>query len=79
MRYVQPILMHIAATEFSNDTSQNIPISFPDLPKPDSPARFALLRAWLDWCDKSHSCNKHEAEPKAALPTRLLDVGDPNP
>jgi hypothetical protein len=36
--------------------------------------RFALLREWLQWCDKSHEiCNRHD---KKKLPTRLLYVGD---
>src|SRR4051812_4276463 len=76
MLYVQPLL---TAIECSDDTGVPISISFPTLPEPESPARFALLRTWLDWCDKAHACNEHEAERKATLPTRLLDVGDPNP
>ncbi|KAF2181009.1 HET-domain-containing protein, partial [Zopfia rhizophila CBS 207.26] len=40
---------------------------------------FALLRAWLRWCDKSHNCNEHNPKSKVALPTRLLYVGDPDP
>ncbi|KAF2189976.1 HET-domain-containing protein [Zopfia rhizophila CBS 207.26] len=54
-------------------------ISFPVLPEAESPARFALLRAWLRWCDKSHDCNNHDAKSETALPTRLLYVGNPNP
>ncbi|KAH8695771.1 hypothetical protein GQ44DRAFT_634672, partial [Phaeosphaeriaceae sp. PMI808] len=40
---------------------------------------FALLRAWLRWCDKSYNCNKRVTKSEALLPTRLLYVGDPNP
>ena len=55
-----------------------IQISFPILPEAESPTRFALLRAWLRWCDKSHNCNKHYIKSNTELPTRLLYVGDPN-
>ena len=72
-------LLHIATTERSADTGQDLQISFPVLPEAENPARFALLRAWLDWCDKSHDCNECDTKSKVALPTRLLYVGDPNP
>jgi hypothetical protein len=55
-----------------------IQISFPVLPEAESPTRFALLRAWLRWCDKSHDCNKHRVKRDTELPTRLLYVGDPD-
>lgn len=48
----------------------------PVLLEAENPARFALLREWLRWCDKRHNCN---AKSKVALPTRLLYVGDPDP
>jgi hypothetical protein len=49
-------------------------IGFPVLSEAGHPLRFALLREWLQWCDNSHGCNKHQA---GKLPTRLLYVGDP--
>ncbi|XTI82378.1 hypothetical protein V2W45_23919 [Cenococcum geophilum] len=52
-------------------------ISFPVLPEAENPARFALLRAWLRWCDRSHKCNDHHVESNTELPTRLLCVGGP--
>ncbi|KAF2177557.1 HET-domain-containing protein [Zopfia rhizophila CBS 207.26] len=64
--------------EYSADTGNGIQISFPVLPEAEGPARFALLRAWLRWCDESHECNKYYVESKIALPTRLLHVGDPD-
>lgn len=51
-------------------------IGFPVLPAAGSPLRFALLREWLQWCDKSHDNCKRRKPRK--LPTRLLDVGDPD-
>ena len=71
-------LLYVCTTEGSVDTGQDIQISFPVLPEAENPARFALLQAWLHWCDKSksHSCIKHDAESKTALPTRLLCVGN---
>lgn len=73
------ILRLCSDSECSADTGQDIQISYPVLPKPESPARFALLRAWLRWCNKSHNCKKHDAESKATLPTRLLYIADPDP
>jgi hypothetical protein len=71
-------LLHISTTECLTDTGQGVQISFPVLPEAESPARFALLRAWLRSCDESHGCNKQDAESKAALPSRLLYVGSPD-
>jgi hypothetical protein len=65
-------------TESSDGPDLDTQISFPVLSEAGSPTHCALLRAWLRWCDKSHDCNKHDAESKPALPTRLLYVGDPN-
>lgn len=47
-------------------------IGFPVLPARDDPRHFALLRAWLERCDKEHKCHSD----KGKLPTRLLDIGD---
>jgi hypothetical protein len=52
------------------------------LPPAEEPLRFALLRAWLKWCDESHHCteyNDHEYydKPNKGLPKRLLCVGNP--
>jgi hypothetical protein len=69
----------IPAIECSDDTGLPLPISFATLPEHESPTRFALLRAWLDWCDKSHNCNTREVERKPTLPTRLLYVEDRDP
>ena len=65
-------------TEYLADPDNDIQISFPVLPEAESPTRFALLRAWLRWCDESHDCNKHHIESNTELPTRLLYVGDPD-
>jgi hypothetical protein len=42
------------------------------LPEPGSYAQYALLRAWLHRCDKSHKCRPAM---EAAVPSRLLAVG----
>ena len=60
------------------DPDNDIQISFPVLPEAESPTQFALLRAWLCWCNESHDCNKHYIESNTELPTRLLYVGDPD-
>jgi hypothetical protein len=67
------ISLHI---EYLADPDNGIQISFPVLPEAESPIRFALLRAWLRWCDESHKCNKQHIESNTELPTRLLYVGD---
>ncbi|KAH7046576.1 heterokaryon incompatibility protein-domain-containing protein [Macrophomina phaseolina] len=71
------LLRFCADPEYVDRTDYGIPIGLPIPPEPDDPARFALLRAWLSWCDDSHGCNKHRGESKTALPTRVLYVGDP--
>ncbi|KAH7394820.1 hypothetical protein BKA66DRAFT_438620 [Pyrenochaeta sp. MPI-SDFR-AT-0127] len=53
-------------------------ISLPILPEAEDLARFALLGAWLRWCDGSHNCNKDHVGSNTELPTRLLYVGGPN-
>lgn len=73
------ILRLCSDLECSTDNGQDIQISLPVLPEAESPTRFALLRAWLRWCDASHDCNRHDVKSKAAMPTRLLYVGDPDP
>lgn len=57
--------------------SDELPISFPDLPSPEDPLRFDLLRAWLDQCDCHPLCGKRHPT-RFFLPTRLLDVRNPN-
>ncbi|OCK74646.1 HET-domain-containing protein [Lepidopterella palustris CBS 459.81] len=72
------ILRLYSDLECSADTGEDVQIGFPVLPEVENPARFALLRAWLSWCDHSHNCNKHNTASDAALPTRLLYIGDPD-
>ena len=69
-------LLPISTTVHAGYASYRVPIGLPILLEPDSPARFALLRAWLRWCDKSHGCNKYQGESERVLPTRVLYVGD---
>lgn len=72
------ILRLCSNSEYLADPDNGIQISFPVLPEAESPTRFALLRAWLRWCDESHDCNKHHVESNTELPTRLLYVGNPD-
>ena len=65
-------------TEYLANPNNGIQIGFPVLPEADSLTRFALLRAWLRWCNESHNCNTHHIESNTELPTRLLYVGDPD-
>jgi hypothetical protein len=59
----------------SDRSDHRIQISFPVLPAGADPLRFALLRAWLEWCDEHHRCKRPDHERK--IPTRLLNVADP--
>ncbi|CAN9195591.1 unnamed protein product [Alternaria alternata] len=52
---------------------------FPVLPEPESAARFALLRTWLEWCDTTHNCNQQNGRSQGASPTRLIYVGHADP
>jgi hypothetical protein len=47
-------------------------VGFPHLLEPGSSTQYALLRARLHHCDKSHKCTSANG---AATPSRLLDVG----
>lgn len=62
-------------TESPSVYRDDIPVSFPVLPEPESSARFALLRGWLEWCDTNHDCNRQNPRPQGASPTRLIYVG----
>ncbi|KAF2628817.1 HET-domain-containing protein [Macroventuria anomochaeta] len=64
--------------EYSSGASGNLQISFPALPAAGGVTQFALLRAWLRWCDDSHDCARHTAEVDIAMPSRLLDVTNLN-
>ena len=55
--------------------NNQIQSSFPVLAPVGSLLHFALLRAWLQRCDK-HGCKNGKAF--EVSPTRLLDVGDPS-
>jgi hypothetical protein len=46
------------------------------MPESGSSTQYALLLAWLDLCDKSHDCSRSAS--RAALPSRLVDVGTAN-
>ena len=65
-------------TEYLANPNNDIRIGSPVLPEAESPTQFALLRAWLRRCDKSHDCNKYYVKSNAELPTRLLYIGDPD-
>ena len=64
--------------EYLANPNNGIQISFLVLPKAKSPTRFALLRVWLRWCNKSYNYNKHRVKRDTELPTRLLYVGNPD-
>lgn len=49
-----------------------IQLGFPELPEPKSSTFDAIIKLWLQDCDKNHSDCK---VPKTSLPTRLIDVG----
>jgi len=70
--------LRISTSEYFASTGENLQISIPDLSEAGSPAYFALLRAWLRWCDGLHNCMSRSAESKKALPSRLLDIGHPD-
>ncbi|CAI9636429.1 unnamed protein product [Alternaria burnsii] len=67
------------STEYPPPDRDDIPISFPVLLEPESAARFALLRSWLEWCDTTHSCNQQNVRSQGASPSRLIYVGHANP
>jgi hypothetical protein len=66
------------STEYPPPDRDDIPIGFPVLPEPESAARFALLRSWLEWCNTTHDCNLPNARSQGTSPTRLIYVGHAN-
>src|SRR5205823_396829 len=77
IHYIGTLLTAYSPTAYTVHTNPRTLIGRPILLESDSPVRFALLRAWLCWCDESHDCNKHKGDSKTALPKRVLYVGDP--
>jgi hypothetical protein len=71
--------LRISISEYSAGADGKLQISFPALPEAGSPTYFALLRAWLRWCDGFHNYTRRNAKSKAALPSRLLDLRDSTP
>jgi hypothetical protein len=67
------------STDHSPLDRDDILIGFPVLPEPEGAARFALLRTWLEWCDRNHACNRENVKPQRVSPTRLLYVGHVDP
>jgi hypothetical protein len=72
-------LLPVLSTDHSPLDRDDIPIGFPVLPEPESAARFALLRTWLEWCDTNHACNRENVKLQRTSPTRLLYVGHIDP
>lgn len=63
--------------EYAEKHSFTAPIGRPILTESVSLTRSTLLRGWLRRCDEEHAeCQRAQAEPVSALPTRLLYVGD---
>ncbi|CAN9240915.1 unnamed protein product [Alternaria alternata] len=72
-------LLPVLSTGHSPFDRNDILIGFPVLPEPESAARFALLRTWLEWCDTNHACNRENVKLQRTSPTRLLYVGHVDP
>ncbi|KAF2820942.1 hypothetical protein CC86DRAFT_374182 [Ophiobolus disseminans] len=53
-------------------TTLDLQVGFPHLLERGSFTQYALLQAWLHRCDESHAC---KSATRAAMPSRLLDVG----
>lgn len=51
-------------------------MGLPRLSDAGSPAYFALLRAWLEACDRSHELYECCRRIDGTLPSGVLDVGD---
>jgi hypothetical protein len=69
------ILTHISNAANPDQPSSSIPLGLPIPPTAEDRPDFGLLRAWLDWCDNRHNCNKDQPNGDVPLPTRLLYIG----
>jgi hypothetical protein len=69
------ILTHISNVANQGQLLSRIPLGLPIPPRANDCLDFGLLRAWLDWCDNNHKCNKDHFKGDIRLPKRLLYVG----
>jgi hypothetical protein len=69
------ILTHTYNADDQGQSWSSIPLGLPIPPRVNDCPNFGLLRAWLDWCDDNHKCNKDHFKGDMPLPTRLLYVG----
>jgi hypothetical protein len=72
------VLTHISNAANLYQSLSRIPLGLPVPPTADDRPDFGLLRAWLDWCDNKHECNKNQSNGDMPLSTRLLYVGAVN-
>lgn len=66
-----PVLRLFSDMWSSGKSSSRVQIGFPVLPQSNE-FRFTLIRRWIKWCDKKHSCNNLHGKD---MPSRLIDVG----
>ncbi|KAK4235827.1 heterokaryon incompatibility protein-domain-containing protein [Achaetomium macrosporum] len=57
------------------NTSLDIQLGYPTLPKAGDRFYYELASEWLRQCDERHACARKSSD---LLPTRVLDVGDPS-
>ena len=67
------ILLTMGGIEFE-DSPRDTSSGYPILHDESNPVRFELFRRWLKTCDEGHRCSPKSRQ----LPTRVLDVSDPN-
>jgi len=77
-KYYITVKLTRSLPEFSSIPAGELQTTFPNPPLSTSPLRFALLRTWLQSCDKYHNQCKHIASRQECLPTRLLDLSNPD-
>lgn len=72
---MEMIQTHLSTVASKDQHPSQVPLGLPIPPRDENRPDVGLLRAWLNWCDAKHDCNKDQSNGDIPLPTRLLYVG----
>jgi hypothetical protein len=71
--YTSPLKLY--ADPDTEAGKKGVTVGFPSLFEPGSEMHFLMIREWLGYCEKQHSCYATSPGEETELPTRVIDVG----